>query len=48
MEPVLTFKLLARNPIVSTITIIVVALLAALYPALKASRAHPVDALRSL
>jgi ABC-type lipoprotein release transport system permease subunit len=48
MEPVLTFKLLARNPIGSTITIIVVALLAALYPALKASRAHPVDALRSL
>ena len=48
MEPVLTFKLLARNPIASTITIIVVALLAALYPALKASRAHPVDALRSL
>jgi len=48
MEPVLTFKLLARNPIGSTITIIVVALLAALYPALKASRARPVDALRSL
>lgn len=48
MEPVLTFKLIPSNPIFSTLTIVVVALLAALYPALKASRAHPVDALRSL
>ncbi len=48
MEPVLVFKLLPRNPIGSAITILVVAILAALYPALKASRARPVDALRSL
>lgn len=48
MEPVLVFKLMARNPIGSTLTIICVAILAALYPALKASRARPVDALRNL
>ncbi len=48
MEPVITFKLTAANPIGSTLTIIFVALLAALYPAIKASRARPVDALRSL
>ena len=48
MEPVLVFKLMARNPIGSTITIICVAILAALYPAVKASRARPVDVLRSL
>ena len=48
MEPVLTFKLKPLNPIGSTITILGVAAAAALYPALKASRARPVDALRSL
>ena len=48
IEPVMTFKLTPMNPIGSTITIVFVALLAALYPALKASRARPVDALRSL
>lgn len=48
MEPVMTFKLTPLNPIGSTITILIVAALAALYPALKASRARPVDALRSL
>ena len=48
MEPVMTFKLEAMNPIGSTVTILLVAALAALYPALKASRARPVDALRSL
>jgi ABC-type lipoprotein release transport system permease subunit len=48
MEPVLTFKLKPLNPIGSTITILFVAALAALYPALKASRSRPVDALRSL
>jgi putative ABC transport system permease protein len=48
MEPVLVFKLLPSNPIYSTLTVIIVAILAALYPALKASRARPVDALRSL
>jgi ABC-type lipoprotein release transport system permease subunit len=48
MEPVMTFKLKPLNPIGSTITIVIVAALAALYPALKASSARPVDALRSL
>ncbi len=48
MEPVLTFKLKPLNPIGSTITIVLVAAVAALYPALKASRARPVDALRGL
>ncbi|MCP4039421.1 MAG: ABC transporter permease [bacterium] len=48
MEPVLMFKLKPLNPIGSTLTIIFVAALAALYPAVKASRARPVDALRSL
>ncbi|MCP4037149.1 MAG: ABC transporter permease [bacterium] len=48
MEPVLTFKLKPLNPIGSALTIIGVAVVAALYPAVKASRARPVDALRSL
>ena len=48
MEPVMVFTLRMSNPIGSAITIIFVAVIAALYPALKASRAHPVDALRSL
>ncbi|MBW2244316.1 MAG: ABC transporter permease [Deltaproteobacteria bacterium] len=48
MEPVITFKLKPLNPLGSMITILGVAALAALYPALKASRARPVDALRSL
>jgi ABC-type lipoprotein release transport system permease subunit len=48
MEPVLTFVLRPGNPIGSMLTIIFVAALAALYPAIKASRARPVDALRSL
>lgn len=48
MEPVITFRLKPLNPIGSAITILGVAILAALYPALKASRARPVDALRSL
>jgi ABC-type lipoprotein release transport system permease subunit len=48
MEPVLVLKFDWMNPINSTITILFVAALAALYPALKASRARPIDALRSL
>ncbi len=48
MEPVMMFKFEWMNPISSTITILFVAALAALYPALKASRARPIDALRSL
>jgi ABC-type lipoprotein release transport system permease subunit len=48
MDPVVTFKLKPLNPIGSAITILGVAALAALYPAIKASRARPVDALRSL
>lgn len=48
IEPLITWKLEASNPVGSALTILVVALVAALYPALKASRAQPVDALRSL
>lgn len=47
-EPVLTFKLKPLNPIGSTITVIVLAVAAACYPAVKASRGRPVDALRSI
>jgi len=48
VEPVMTWKLKPWNPVGSTITIFVVAAIAAFYPALKASRGRPVDALRSL
>jgi putative ABC transport system permease protein len=48
IEPVMRWKLKPLNPIGSTITVLGVALLAALYPASKASRGRPVDALRSL
>ena len=47
-EPVITAKLQAINPLFSSLTILLVALLAALYPALRASRGKPVDVLRSL
>lgn len=48
MEPVMTWKLKPMNPIGSCITILGVAALAALYPAVKAARGRPVDALRSV
>jgi ABC-type lipoprotein release transport system permease subunit len=48
MEPEIAFKLKRLNPIGSSITIIGLAIVAALYPALKASRGRPVDVLRSL
>jgi ABC-type lipoprotein release transport system permease subunit len=48
IEPVMTWKLKPWNPVGSAITVFGVAALAALYPALKASRGRPVDALRSL
>ena len=48
VEPQVVWKLKATNPIGSSITIFFVAALAALYPAFKASRARPVDALRSV
>jgi len=48
IEPVMTWKLKPWNPLGSAITILGVAAIAALYPALKASRGRPVDALRSL
>jgi len=47
-EPVVSFKLKPLNPIGSAVTILAVGALAALYPAWKASRGRPVDALRSL
>jgi ABC-type lipoprotein release transport system permease subunit len=48
VAPRITFKLKPLNPIGSTLTICAVALVAALYPALKASRGRPVDVIRSL
>jgi ABC-type lipoprotein release transport system permease subunit len=48
MEPEMTWKLKPLNPIGSALTILGVAVAAALYPALKASRGRSVDALRSL
>ncbi len=48
MEPVMTFELRETTLPGATITILGVAALAAFYPAVKASRARPVDALRSL
>jgi len=47
-EPVMTWRLKPLNPLGSAFTILVVALIAAFYPAYKASRGRPVDALRSL
>jgi ABC-type lipoprotein release transport system permease subunit len=47
-EPVIGAKLHASNPLFSALAILGVALLAALYPALRASRGRPVDVLRSL
>ncbi len=48
VEPLMTWRLRPGNPIGSTLTILCVAVLAALYPAVKASRGRPVDVLRSL
>jgi ABC-type lipoprotein release transport system permease subunit len=48
IEPMITWKLKPLNPLGSIATILGVAVLAALYPAVKASRGRPVDALRSL
>ncbi|MBW2698882.1 MAG: FtsX-like permease family protein, partial [Deltaproteobacteria bacterium] len=47
-EPMIVWKLKVMNPIGSTLTILGVAIVTALYPALKASRGRPVDVLRSL
>jgi len=48
IEPLFVWKLKPLNPIGSTLTILGVAVVAALYPALKASHGRPVDVLRSL
>jgi ABC-type lipoprotein release transport system permease subunit len=48
IEPVVSFELTPMNPLGSALTILAVGALAALYPAWKASRGRPVDALRSL
>lgn len=48
IEPQMTWKLTPQNPIGSVFTILGVAVLAALYPAIKASRGRPVDVMRSL
>jgi ABC-type lipoprotein release transport system permease subunit len=47
-EPRITWKLKPTNPVGSVITVLAVAALAALYPAWKASRARPVDAMRAV
>jgi ABC-type lipoprotein release transport system permease subunit len=47
-EPLITWKLKPLNPLGSIATILCVAILAALYPATKASRGRPVEALRGL
>jgi len=47
-EPLISAKLVASNPLFSGLTILAVALIAALYPALRASRGRPVDVLRSI
>ena len=47
-EPVITAVLHARIPLYAALTILGVALIAALYPAVRASRGRPVDVLRSL
>jgi ABC-type lipoprotein release transport system permease subunit len=47
-EPVITAVLHARIPLYSALTILGVALIAAFYPAVRASRGRPVDVLRSL
>ncbi len=47
-EPVMTFKLKPLNPIGSALTILALAVVAAFYPAVKASRGRPIDVLRSL
>jgi len=48
MEPIVTFELRPTTLPGAAITILGVGALAAFYPAVKASRARPVDALRSL
>jgi ABC-type lipoprotein release transport system permease subunit len=47
-EPLVTWKLKPLNPLGSIATILGVAIVAAFYPAAKASRARPVEALRGL
>ncbi|MGH0036866.1 MAG: ABC transporter permease [Myxococcota bacterium] len=47
-EPVMVFALEPANPLDSSLIILGVALLAAIYPAVKAARGRPVDALRSI
>ena len=48
MEPVITWKLRASNPIGSSVVIFGVAILAALYPAIKASRGQPIDVVQTV
>jgi putative ABC transport system permease protein len=47
-EPVMVWKLKPLNPLGSSLAIFGVAILAALYPAWKASRSRPADALRAV
>ncbi len=47
-DPVITARLELRNPVVSSTVILGVAMLAAWYPARRAGRGRPVDALGSM
>lgn len=48
VEPVIVWKLKASNPIGSSLVMLGVALLAAFYPAIKASRGQPIDVVQSV
>jgi ABC-type lipoprotein release transport system permease subunit len=47
-DPVIVFELAWSSVVQTVMVILLVAVLASLYPAIKASRANPVDALRSV
>ena len=47
MDPVIVWKLRASNLIGSSAVILAVAFLAALYPAVKASRGQPIDVVQA-
>jgi ABC-type lipoprotein release transport system permease subunit len=47
-DPVIVFDLAWSSVMQTVVVILLVAVVASLYPAIKASRANPVDALRSV
>jgi ABC-type lipoprotein release transport system permease subunit len=48
LEPIIAFDLERKNFLGTPLVMFAVALLAALPPAIRASRGHPVDAIRAL